>query len=687
MKKRVLPRLVWALFLSFAAFILLSAVQFARFGNFSKQLGEMVVSGRYSNGEAAEAYGSGWVRLDGAASVAFGGLEFRLAHMPAGGFSLVDSRGARHQASPEYVYMEGGEAVFYLPPGVLLSFANGAIDDADSPRNGMPELRISATFPDGISAIDIPFRPRRSAIAWDNARGVLGVTYDGTRYRFSRHSQELLEGRLLVSASAPVAFFRAEPEMMASDLADFVIPRVEGADAFAAELAAWTERSFDLWGRDMPSNVDEDRVVALLAESQRRGDHGSAVSVVPAAFGASSSRTWESAVYQFDRSVGVWERGAAGLGAQEREKVALVSGLLAIRDYGRLFAENQLIEFLAVRGHGDLVDGFVSAAWGIDTATVTLGASAGILESYLAMGNWRAGADNPFEPLAAQAMLVVADSLRQNGEQTLAFTADGQADIELNLRLGNALIRWGEQTGSEDWAALGRSLVFSVMSLGDSFPGAGDGSIPAAIASSALGVLTASAERIGSASLFRMLGESDYLPRAVATGVDGIWAWTAARSVSLTQSANFIDIFVDFPVGQTHSVMLRGIRPFALLQIHNQNTARNPSFEDNHNISGWDYFEEEETLVVKIQHRANVERIRVLFTIPAVAAAPATTTPAAAATTATTPAATPTATPPATTTPPVVPPQEVEPAEPPPPPPPIRRPPTWVPPPSSLPYP
>jgi len=665
MKKRVFPRIIWALFLSFTAFVLLSAMQFARYGTFSRQLGGMTISVRYFNGNAAGADASrpGWVRLDGEASVFFGGVEFRLAHTPSsgGGFSLVDAENTRHQVFPEYVFMTGNEAIFSLPFGAELSFTSQAPDDMAF-IGFSPELRITGTFPEGINAIDIPFRLRRASSAWDNTRGIMSVTHDGVRYKFSRHTQELTEGRLVLLAGTPTVFYRIIPDVIVNAPADFIISGMENALSFSGWLAAWSDRKFDLWGGNMSPDVDEDSVIAFCAEALRRGVFNTAATAVPAAFGQSINRTWESSVFQLDRRVGVWEQGVEILSAQERRKVDRINELLVRRDYGNLFAEYRLVEFLAVRGHNSLLDSFISSAVGIDPSTVTLMASAGILENHMDLGRWRSGANNPFEPLAARARQLIADGLRQNGDQVLVFSTDGQANVEFNLRLGKVLREWGEQTGNNDWAGLGRSLIFSVISLGDLFPGGGDGSVPALLTSGANGVLAASADRIGSASLFRMLDENEFLPRAKTTGVDGVWAWTAARSIDLIQTANFMDVVVDFPVGQAHYVMLRNVRPFVQLQMHGVNTARNPSFENNHGVSGWDYFADEQTLVLKMYHRTNVERVRVLFTIPQPTPAP----PAAPAP-APIPAPAPVVQPPAPT-----------PAEDPP----IRaRPPTWTPPP------
>ena len=638
MKKRVFPRLVLALFVSLVAFVLLSAMQFARYGSFTRQVGGMTISGRHLGGEGVDGDEArlGRMVLDGTVSLSFGGIEFQLGNVSgvSGGLSIVNSEGERHTVFPEYLYMNGGEAIFSLPFGVELSFSNPIPDDMKgvSPET-MPELRIAGAFRDGIASIEIPFRPRRSSIAWDNARGILGITYDGVRYMFSRHSQELTAGRLVISAVTPAVSYRIMPEVIVNNPGDFATPGMENAPEFTGELAYWTERNFGSWGSDMAFGVYENRVIALGAEALRRGVYGSAMSNVPASFGNGPNVTWESAVYQFDRRVGLWNQAVRNMASAESMKTNAISRMLGRNDFAGLFEEAGLVEFLAVRGNNALLDGVLASVQNMDPSTVSLGMTAGILESHAELGRWRAGVDNPFEPLAVRARAVVADHLRQNGDRVLVFSREGNADVALNLRLGRALREWGERAGDnangEEWAALGRSLVVSSLSLATTFPVLdGDAeSLPAFLTSGANGHLSASDERINSATVFRTLSDNEFLPRARTTGANGMWAWTAARSVAISQTTNFMDVTVDFQAGQGHYVVLRGVSPFVALQMHGLNTARNPSFEGNLGVSGWDYFEDEQTLVLKIQHRANVERVRVIFVIPPpVVVAPTVTT-------------------------------------------------------------
>ena len=611
MRRRVALRIILYLLLNCTAFVLLSAMQFTRRGNFSQRVGDMLISGRYFlDGEIPE--GESRRLLDGGASVFFGGLEFRMLALPDSdaGIVLIGASGERRQVVPETFTATESEAVFFLPGGAELSFAS---QGTGGPQRGMPELRISGKFPRGVSTIDVPFRPQRSSVARDSDRGTFSISYNSGRYQFSRSQQGLEEGRLVLSPFSPAITYLAVTSRPQNNPADFIVQQAGTAESFSTALNLWKAISFEGWGRSMSPQADEDMVVAWCAEALRRGGYRAAASTIPAAFSTNPGRTWESSVYQFDRRVGVWERAVRAISEQEREKTNRITRLIAGKNVG-IFAESRVIEFLAVREQGRLIDDLAALTQGIDPFEVTLAASCGIFESFTGMASWRPRINNPFEALAETASRLVAEGLYRWEDRVLVFS-DGLADAEFNLRLGMALHEWGERSGKEDWAALGRSLALSVISLVD------DGAVPAMLSIGPKGEFVPApgspSREISSARLYRLLGGNDHLPRTVATGAGGIQAWTVATSVNITQNDQHMDINISFPVGETHYIALRNVRPFPLLQIYETNWRRASDFEGYYDSSGWYYFESERTLVVKMRHRTNVERVRILFTVPA----------------------------------------------------------------------
>ena len=606
MRKSVVPRIFLFLLLNCAVFVLLAAMQFTRQGNFSQRIGGMIINGHYSPSDETPEEG-GKRPLDGGASVFFGGLEFRLVFSPEldvdTGFSLVGANGERRLVFPETIAFKENEVVFALPGGGELSFAT---QTGNSP-NGTPELRINGKFSRGISAIDIPFRPQRSSVIRDNDRGIFSISYNGSRYQFSRSQQGLEAGRLVLLTSSPAITYRAVTGKADNNPADFILPQAQTVAAFNAALDLWTAGNLEAWGRNL--QVDEDMVIAWCAEGLRQGRYRAAASAVPTAFGSSPDRSWESSVYQFDRRVGVWERAARAISEQDREKTNSITKLLAERDIA-VFKETRLIEFLAIRDNNNLMNRLTAFAREIDPFEITLETSPGILECHTDMSRWRPLTNNPFEALADAASLIAAEGLHRSGDQIFVVT-DGLVDTEFNLRLGKALHEWGEKFRKADWAGLGRSLVLSVIALDNG------GSVPALLTVSSKGeFITTPASMIGSAGMYRFLIGNENLPHAAATGASGIWAWTAASSVTVTQNDQQMDIRVSFPVGETHYLVLRNVKPFPLLQIYDSNWRRAYDFESYYDSSGWYYFESDQTLVVKLRHRSNVELVRILFVAP-----------------------------------------------------------------------
>ena len=585
-----MPRIIWLLFLYCAVFVLLVTMQFARRGSFSLRIADMTVNGRYFPDAAEETDGQPGRKLEGGANVSFGGLEFRLAEA-------------------EYITVTDNEAIIALPDGTELSFISQNPNGTQGKQqNGLPELRISGKFSGDVSSVQIPIRPQRSSVIRD--QDTLSISYNGSRYRFSRPVNDIDSGSLVLLSSSPSISYRAVADKKENDPADFIITQARTVQSYNDELALRIRPGFELWTGNMLPQVDEDTVIAWCAEAIQHGAYRQAVSVIPAGFSTSSGRTWESAVYQFDRRTGVWNTAVRAIGELERETAARITTLLADRDIS-LFAGEHLIEFLAIRGLDNIIDDLLLFARNADPSDLAPETSAGILECFLDMERLYPGAVNPFDTLTEYACRIVAGELRWAGDGVFVLIG-GQADIEFNLRLGLALQEWGEKTGKPDWAALGRSLVLSVFFLGDE-----DGTVPAYLAMSGSGY-AASPDRISAARLYRLLGGNEFLPHAAATGTKGVWAWTAASSVNVTVNEKQMDIYVRFPVNETHYIMLRGVKPFPLLQIYDSNWRRASDFESYYDSSGWNYFESEQTLVLKIRHRSNTEHIKILYVVPRV---------------------------------------------------------------------
>jgi hypothetical protein len=592
MKKAVFPRFAGLIFLYCAVFLVLVAVQFTRQGNFTVRIGNLVVTGRHRpEGERNQ----GEYLLDGGASVYFGGLEFRV-NGEDNELVLIDSEGERTPVFPESMSVSPDTASFRFPEGTELSFNTRY-------AGGSPELSISGVFAAETAGLEFPYRPLKSSRVRGAGDGGLVIASGGTDYVFGRSTRGEENGALFLGAGETPISYRAVPLRKAFSPGDFTVSAGDNADAYREALVRWRDANFSLWNRTVSSANDEDLVIAYAGEAVRRGNYRAAVSAVPQAFLSGNRRGYESSVY-----LGRMDLALASFTGAEREKINRLSRLINEKSQD-VFGESHVFEFLAVRGYVNSLNDCVELARGIDPPSLSPEMAPGIFEGYMDMKHHRPRDDNPFERLIDQACFVISEGIRRDGDRVFVFSGD-RADIEFNLRLGRSLLSWAEDSGGGDWAGVGRSLVLSVLSLID-----GEGTAPAALDISEEGIISEDPERrVTAARLYRALNPGEYYPRAagIGAGVNGIWTWTAASAISASQENNVLDISVTFPAGETHYMMIRGIRPFSKIQLYNIDYRTDPQFE-RYDSSGWIYSSQDQILILKMKHKAQVEHIRIFY--------------------------------------------------------------------------
>jgi hypothetical protein len=595
MRKPVIPRMLGLLVLYCAIFFALVLLQFSKKGNFTQAIGNMVVSGQYSLSADAPADPNEHL-LAGGVRLYFDGLEFSLKE-DDDGFVLIDDKDGRQPVNPEYLVCSGDEARFRLPGGTEVSFTSLYI-------GGSPELRIEAAFAENFSGLDIPFKPRRSSIIHDEEQ--FTISYNGAHYQFSRQSSGMDRGRLVLSDKEPAVSYRAKPAKRVFDPGDYALAQADSAQTFNEAINRWKDQSFSFWNQTVPVQTGEDMVVAYTGEAVRRGNYKVAVASVPPAFLEGNQRTYESSVF-----LGGMTRALRSFIPAEQVKINRVSRLINEKSLDFL-RENHVMDYLLIRGYAKFADDGIALIRGMDPAALTLDMGPGVFEGYADLKRWVYGGENPFGRLIDQACFLVSETIRRDAEKDLVFVAhNGRVDTEFNFRLGKALLVWAESTGNAGWAALGRSLLLSVISLRDNA-----GSVPAQLAVNENGTLGAAGDdsSISSARLYRILDPGDYYPHAVSLGpaLNDLWTWTASPSVSFFQERQGFTISVSFPMNETHYMLIRGVRPFAKIQLYNTDWPSDPQFE-RYDSSGWIYSAQDQVLVLKMKHRVTVEQIKIFF--------------------------------------------------------------------------
>ena len=614
------------MFLYCAFFAALVMIQFAKRGGFTQKVGNFVVTGQYRlPGENDPPKAPNEYFLDGDAHVFFGGIDFSMISGNDGySLSLTGKDGAKEDAIPERMVISGDSALFLFPGGTELEFTTQY-------TGGSLEMLISAAFPEGVTGLELPFKPLRKAGIRNAGDGHFIITADGINYTFGRATIDA-ESRMihLKAGDGPVSY-GAIPERKTFSPDDFILPQAQTAAAYNEVLTRWRDQNFSLWNRSVSDQNNEDLVVAFAGEALVRGTYKAAVAAVSPAFLRGRARTHESSVY-----LGNLDQAYRSLASREREKIARLSRQINEKSL-EFLKEPRVFEYFAVHGHLNIFDAATDLARTIDPATLALDVTPGILEGYVDWKAHRSAADNPFERLVDQACFVISESLKRSSGASggsAGKNADAQADrvfsfygsqgdTEFNLRLGRALLTYTEALAQavlnagqnnaqiRSWAGIGRSLIISALSMGDA-----SGAVKTGLVLAETGEITESpnSSTLTTARLYRILCPGEFYPRAAAIGatVNNIWTWTAAQAVSASQENNVMDIAVNFPAGETHYMIIRGMRPFNKIQLYGMDFRTDPQFE-RYDSSGWSYIPQEQTLIVKMKHRTPEEHIRVFY--------------------------------------------------------------------------
>ncbi|MDR0760790.1 MAG: hypothetical protein LBF74_11910 [Treponema sp.] len=616
MKRSVFPRMVGLIFLYMGIFVILVMIQFTKQRGFTQRIGDMTVSGQYGDSPirtadaGGESLASGY-RLTGNVTVLYGGMEFRLHD--DGEFAFLRYAGGREPLLPQTMNVYGSSVLFGFTDGTQLIFNALSAGESEGPG-----LQITGRFGDEYMGLELPYRLLRTSRTRDAGNGQFVVIAGGMQYGFGSSRLNGDRQVLLLDTGNTIAYYRAIqeraiPEQKGFIPENFILAAARDEAQYNEVVNRWRDEAYSLWSRSVRTTDNEALVAAYAGESVNRGAYQEAMASISSAFLRRSSWTYNGSVY-----LGRLDLGLRSLSAFERDAAAQLSLLIAAESEA-LFQESRIVEFCVIRGYGQLLDGIAGLARSLDPASLSPDILPGILGGYTEWRMYRSPEDNPFEGLIESACQAIYDGIKENaaGDRVMYFQ-DGTADTEYNLRLGLALDRYGRISGREGWSALGRSLVISVLSLTD------NGSLPAGLAipdtaESGEEAGTPDARpisdrpRLDCLALYPLFPAAAY-PHAVSIGNpgSGVWAWTASESVTVSQENNVLDIAVSFPVGETHYMLVRGLRPFAKLQLYGIDYRTDPQFE-RYDSSGWSFSSSEQTLLLKLKHRSRVEHIKVYY--------------------------------------------------------------------------
>jgi hypothetical protein len=612
-----------------AIFVFLVALQFAKRTNFTMQTGSLVVQGHYADSAGAVLLPNTYP-LAGSLSVFFGGMEFQPEDAEL--LTVADNGVYVKLASgPElsFITRYSGGAMELLISLSDDDISENSIEGEGNGEGKVGEVETEQVDGDGAEkfAVELPYKPLRTSKAEEKGGSVI-YTANGTNYAFARRPGDKA---ILFDKENPTVSYRAIPDRRSIQPEDFILASAQNPAEFDSSVTLWRDKSFSAWNR-IAGTADSGRVFsgdgemanAYLSEAIRRGTYKAAQAAVQATYNpqtAPETRSFEPSAY-----AGKLDAALRSLLAAEREKYTRLARLFNERSMDFL-KEYRVIEYLGARGYSNLLDDAVEMLRTFDPAAMTADQSAGFLEGFLDWEKARPGRENPYSRFMDQAFFVISGSMRKNQATGAALVFTGEyegfpsADMELCLRIGSALSRLPPDEKTEKYAALGKTIILSALSLSDESGGAprtvlqqNDGSF----------ISRDSDGRLSPGRIYRIAyadnpearaqAGSDYYARAKSLAAQAsLWTWTVSPAPQARQANGILDISVNFPAGETHFLLIRNVRPFIKLQLWGLDYPSDPQFE-RYDFPGWAYSAQDQTLLVKMKHRGATEHIMIFYT-------------------------------------------------------------------------
>jgi len=567
MKKPLTSRIIGLASLYCVVFCILVILQFSNMGNFSISIGGMNIRGRYL--EKQQLADQEAQAITGGVKIFYGGLDFSLKEERGKGLTLTSVNGSNLPINPQKILISGNAASFIFSEGTVISFSS--IDSA----NGQ-ELHIDAKFSSNISEVTIPVSPRRSSLVKDS--GQLGIMYGGMRYVFSSLGQELEKGYLTLSKDSSFISYRSRGKQRAFDPSDYIIAQVGNYDNI---LRSWQTKNYNRWNQNAASLQYEDDIIAYAVQSLLRGNYSNALASIPDDFRNSARQTYRSSVF-----VGGTANAYRSLSSYENEKNSLITRLVGEKSLN-ILKEEHILDFLFTRNNLVLANEVINIINNTAPDMLVSDHCPGLLEVYYDLKKWRTDPTNPIEHLTSKMLSLVSDNLNHDTEKDAVYASSQESNnSEYSMRLGKALVYWADSTQNTEWAGIGRSLIISAVANGNA------------------------------GRLHNILNPAEYYPRASLLTNEGIWAWTVSPTIRAYYTDGNLNISVAFPSNMAHFMIIRGVRPFLRIQIHGMDWRTDSQFE-RYDSSGWMYFPEDQTLILKIRHRATTESVRIIYRMTA----------------------------------------------------------------------
>lgn len=440
-------------------------------------------------------------------------------------------------------------------------------------------ISVETFFPKDVTAIALPFKINGSYTLTEHESNNLVLASKAGEYEFSIPHND----------SQFLYFYNYEPVASYDIFSKEKVFTFADAKALALSSEEYYKYSIEkvkssvLFKNGVPETASEIAITAYVAEMSSQGKFSQAIESVPAAAKTVAKRSYLSAPY-FNSLVEMNKTLV-----MQNENIAYRMNYSLEQGNPSVFEFDAFSMYIQTRSTPEAVK-YLSLLTQEGTSEPTPLQASGIIKLYADLYPIsREKADILQVP--AQKALGIIEKYCSIKDDIFSFA---QENIEFSsldyAKTGDTLIRYGEIIGNPDICAVGR-LMFNI------------------------GISRFDSSDVESfATIYPLAARNNkFYPHIVIleeTLTEPIWAWTAAQSMTIgTDQTNTSIISLDFPQGDSHYVIINGIKPFKSIEIYGLSFRTDYRFE-TYNSSGYVYDSKTNTLFLKYRHKAGTEIVK-----------------------------------------------------------------------------
>jgi hypothetical protein len=269
-----------------------------------------------------------------------------------------------------------------------------------------------------------------------------------------------------------------------------------------------------------------------------------------------------------------------------------------------VFEDPDIITVILTENSDSLIKALIAITKNADFDGTSISRAAAILGFYADLSSQDPAMGTQFTGLVKVIERIILPSIKVLDDKLFIVKDGNTADIYNSAKIGMLLSELDFKELPENYNAIGRELVNSVLQLADD-----SGLLPESAVDSGSGDLRAGGV-IAPETLYPIFTDNPYYPAA-----DYFYEETGEKISVLNQAERFelkktdfgYRMEFDFPAGQTHTFAVRNIKPFYMMHLLGYRWNADHRFLSY--SSGWWYDKQHNTLFVKINHRNKTEEI------------------------------------------------------------------------------